>query len=89
MLDKEIYIRSQYLRNVVIKNKLYFHYILGLKNLIWTKIKTVRLYQEYRGTEVQSFKTYCLEKSLKIRNLLKIVASEFYGAITESIIKRK
>ena len=42
-----------------------------------------------QGYKSPVFQDILLEKSLKIRNLLKIVASEFYGAITESIIKRK
>ena len=42
-----------------------------------------------QGYKSPVFQDILFGKSLKIRNLLKIVASEFYGAITESIIKRK
>ena len=42
-----------------------------------------------QGYKSLVFQDILLGKSLKISNLLKIVASEFYGVITESIIKRK
>ena len=42
-----------------------------------------------QGYKSLVYQDILLGKSLKISNLLKIVASEFYGVITESIIKRK